>query len=87
MSDQRKTVLIVEDEPALARVLCDIFRQNTFQVVLANTLFRADYEIKNQRIDLIILDWMLPDGHGIDWLQTQRESLQGRVLGSFSNAN
>lgn len=66
-------ILMIEDEPQIAILLNQIFSTNGARVVLANTLYRAEYEIKHQTPDLIVLDWMLPDGSGIEWLKRLRQ--------------
>ena len=71
--EQRNLILIVEDEPRIAALLNQILTSQGMRVVLANTLYRAEYEIRHQMPDLIVLDWMLPDGSGIEWLKRLRQ--------------
>lgn len=64
-------VLIVEDDDSLGSTLRTFLRDEGYNVDLAQSLEEArgktfdDYE-------LMILDWMLPDGQGIDFLRTIR---------------
>ena len=64
-------VLLIEDDINLGEALEKYLAKESFQVERAKTLAEAN-EIKLDNIDIIILDWMLPDGQGIDWLQNQR---------------
>lgn len=64
-------VLIVEDDDSLGNTLRTFLRDEGYNVDLAQSIGEArertfdDYE-------LMILDWMLPDGQGIDFLRTIR---------------
>ena len=61
-----KTILIVEDEPALADVLSEYFMQSGFQTyIIGNGLEVIDW-IRAQQPDLVILDLMLPQRSGLD---------------------
>jgi len=71
--EQPNLILMIEDEPQIAILLNQIFVGQGARVVLANTLYRAEYEIKHNTPDLIVLDWMLPDGSGIEWLKRLRQ--------------
>ena len=92
-------ILMVEDNASLAKSVSDYLITENFQVTLTANLFEAQ-KLK-QNFDLIILDWMLPDGQGIDFLRTLRKNqiwtpvifltakadLIDKVLGLESGAN
>jgi DNA-binding response OmpR family regulator len=66
------SLLVVEDEPALARGLADNFRDEGYEV---RTLSRGDQvlpSIRDARPDLLVLDVMLPGGSGLDVLRQLR---------------
>jgi two-component system response regulator CitB len=69
---QTLDVLIVEDEPRQAELHADFIRQNQrFKVVgLAGTLAEAQRMIEALNPRLILLDNHLPDGKGIDLLES-----------------
>lgn len=95
-----KQVLIIEDDTNLGSSLKKIFEQEGFVAHLATNLLKAR-EFVSQSIDIIVLDWMLPDGQGIDLLKeiraqgisvpvimlTARTDLIDKVLGLESGAN
>ncbi|RLB56156.1 MAG: DNA-binding response regulator, partial [Deltaproteobacteria bacterium] len=60
------TVLVVEDEPAIAESLAYSLKREGYGVQIAATL--ADAESKVELAELIILDLMLPDGSGFELL-------------------
>ncbi|MBQ5852011.1 MAG: response regulator transcription factor [Lachnospiraceae bacterium] len=72
---KKRVILIVEDDPKLLEVLCDFFISDNFEV-----LFTSDgqealdiYFSNNHRIDIVILDVMLPHVDGYEILRTIRE--------------
>ncbi len=70
-------VLIVEDHQNISLSLKDLILKEGHQVVISESLAQAREQIKT-KIDLIILDWMLPDGQGLDFLVEIRK--QGLTL-------
>ena len=71
MDDCAVDVLVVEDEPNLLRSISASLIQEGLNVLSANTLAMATVAAE-QRPALIVLDRMLPDGEGIEWLRVQR---------------
>lgn len=67
-------LLIVEDEPALARHLLRGLREEGYAVDLAETLESASELSFATEYDLAVLDLMLPDGSGLDLLKLWREN-------------
>ena len=68
-----KRILIVEDEVAISRVLQAYLEKHGFAVSQAYTIHEASMLFEKEAIDLILLDVLLPDGTGWDFLQTVRE--------------
>lgn len=69
-------ILIVEDEHSLAQVLSEYLAQSGFMTHIINDGEEVLGWVKSQRVDLIILDLMLPGKNGLDIY---------RELRSFSN--
>ena len=63
------SVLIVEDEPAILELISYTCRTSGCQVQKASNVGEARRAIAEKRPDLILLDWMLPDCSGLDWLK------------------
>ena len=72
MSDAR--VLLIEDEPALARGLSDTLRANGFDVTVAMDGERGLDAAVSGRADLILLDVMLPKINGYEICRAVRAS-------------
>jgi DNA-binding response OmpR family regulator len=95
-----KQVLIVEDDENLGNSLKKILENEGMKAHLAPTLELAR-SLVSKDFDVIVLDWMLPDGQGIDFLReirskefsmpvimlTARTDLIDKVLGLETGAN
>jgi len=68
-------ILVVEDEPAVRELLAFHLAQAGFRVSEAATLAEAWEQV--DEADVVVLDWMLPDGSGIDWLRRLRARPKG----------
>ncbi len=66
-------VLIVEDDMAVRELLAFHLSQAGFEVSEVTTTAQASENLAG--IDIIVLDWMLPDGSGVEWLQRLRMQL------------
>lgn len=66
-------LLIAEDEPDLAEVLCAFFEKNRFSVDTGNDGFSAYEYASSGEYDAIVLDVMMPKMNGVDVLRRLRE--------------
>jgi len=64
MSDP--TILIVDDEPAIRDMIGITLDLAGFNSMSAETAHQAHVAIVDNRPDLVLLDWMLPGGSGIE---------------------
>jgi DNA-binding response OmpR family regulator len=65
-------ILLVEDDALAAELLVDFLEQERYSVEHADTVTAAKALLKVYGYDLLVLDWELPDGTGIDILKTFR---------------
>jgi two-component system catabolic regulation response regulator CreB len=65
-----ETILIVEDELAIAESLGYALRREGFATILAHTF--ADAWSQRKQATLLVLDLMLPDGSGLDLIEQMR---------------
>lgn len=65
-------LLIVEDEAAIRELVAYVCHTEGFETQRADCVASARAALAKSRPDLIILDWMLPDMSGLDWLRELR---------------
>jgi len=65
-------ILIIDDNKELTLGLSKLLILAHYQTYIAHTLHDAYDSMNQQKYDLIILDWILPDGTGIDFLKKQQ---------------
>ena len=70
----RRTVLIVEDDEAMAVALCDGFASEGARVVRARDGASGLDYASNQAVDIVILDVMLPKMSGLDVCRRLRQN-------------
>jgi two-component system phosphate regulon response regulator PhoB len=66
MSAEQPTVLVVEDEPAQREVLTYNLEAEGFRVIRAENGEEGLMMVDEDRPDLIVLDWMMPNVSGIE---------------------
>ena len=60
-----RKILVVEDEAPIRDMLCFVLEQNGYQAVTAEDFESAINALVEPYPDLVLLDWMLPGGSGI----------------------
>src|SRR5687768_7800049 len=74
MSERQKTILIVDDAPGMRLMLRSYLEPEGYDILQADSAETALRLCKEQRVDLIILDIMLPGGlMGTDVLMKLRK--------------
>jgi DNA-binding response OmpR family regulator len=66
-------ILIIDDNEEILFGVEKLLNNAHYQTQTANTLALADEALTNQQFDLIILDWILPDGSGVEFLARLRQ--------------
>ena len=76
MTKKMHKILILEDEEAHAELIRRAFRKSVheYELTFARTVKEAKAAIGRDPPDLIIADWLVPDGRGIDIL-TRKQGL------------
>jgi two-component system OmpR family response regulator len=69
-------ILIVEDETTLNRTLSEGLRELGYQTDEAENIKDAQYFIGIRNYDLVLIDWMLPDGNGLDFIAEVKDKSQ-----------
>lgn len=66
-------ILVIEDQKNLLRSITRTLRESGFETDAAESIATAN-QLMSARVDLVVLDLMLPDGSGLDWLSSLRAS-------------
>jgi DNA-binding response OmpR family regulator len=72
--DRAPTILVVDDEPAIAELMRDFLEADGFQVELAGDARAAQLLLAARSVDCLLLDVMLPGQSGFDlcrWVRQQ----------------
>jgi two-component system phosphate regulon response regulator PhoB len=75
-----KLILIVEDEPAIRQMIAFALQRSGFEVCEAFDARQAREALANQRPDLILIDWMLPDTSGLELTRSVKRDRHTREL-------
>ncbi len=67
-------LLLVEDDESLGESLSEYLGREGLEVTWAKSLAQASDHLARGSFGVVILDWMLPDGQGIDLLKDQEGS-------------
>ena len=59
-------VLIIEDEVTLNKMLAEGLKEFGYQSDVVETLKDGEYYLDIRNYDLVLMDWMLPDGNSVD---------------------
>jgi DNA-binding response OmpR family regulator len=74
-------VLIIEDDSELANTIAQWLQQESFTVKVCQRGKEALNLLEREQFDIILLDILLPDAHGLDICKTYRQSSgTGRIL-------
>jgi two-component system response regulator RegX3 len=77
---KKRTILLIEDEEAIAEPLAAALAREGFDAVVAGTAARGLELFESRTPDLVLLDVMLPDGDGRDVLRRIRELSRTPVI-------
>lgn len=73
-------ILIVEDDIALSMGFEYALKKQGFKIFAAKTLREAEKYFKEEAVELILLDVMLPDGNGYDFCRKVRKTTNIPVI-------
>jgi two-component system phosphate regulon response regulator PhoB len=74
------SVLVVEDEGAIAELISINLRHAGYEVTVASTAAQAQAEVDRVLPDLVLLDWMLPGQSGVQLARQWRAQARTREL-------
>ncbi|GAB2631899.1 sigma-54-dependent transcriptional regulator [Belliella aquatica] len=67
-------ILLVEDDVTYSRIIQSFLEKNNFKVTSCTKLSDIDYTLKNHQIKLVVTDFRLPDGTGLQVLKKVKDN-------------
>lgn len=88
-SDRPVHILLVEDENSHAELISEAFsrEEKRFELQVADTVGKARDALDQATPDLVIADWLLPDGNGIEILPPNRREARFPLILMTSQGN
>ncbi|WP_206364499.1 response regulator [Sphingomonas pokkalii] len=80
LSGDSRVILIVEDDPAFARILCDVAHDLGFQCLIAGTADEGALMARQYAPNAVILDMNLPDHTGLSVLDRIKRDVRTRHI-------
>ncbi len=68
------TVLILDDDRVFRRLLVDALEKRGHRVLQAGRATEADKVLETEKADLLLVDGLLPDTTGVQWLEKLRKA-------------
>ncbi len=87
MSGLIMNILVVDDEDLIRKALSRFFSAQGHQVFSAENGVKALEFIAQEKIDLIILDLLMPEKNGFDVLAEMKKVIPVVVISAFSGTN
>ncbi|MDO2947041.1 phosphate regulon transcriptional regulator PhoB [Aeromonas simiae] len=75
-----KRILVVEDEAPIREMLCFVLEQKGYEAIEAQDFEDGLAKLKEPYPELIVLDWMLPGGSGIQFLKQLKQDEMTRQI-------
>ncbi|HAT1525229.1 TPA: phosphate regulon transcriptional regulator PhoB [Morganella morganii] len=75
-----RRILVVEDEAPIREMVCFVLEQNGYQPVEADDYDAAIARLVEPFPDLVLLDWMIPGGSGIQVIKHMKRDSQLREI-------
>ena len=74
--EQRKKILVADDDPAVVRMISLGLDDSQYEIISAGTGREAVAKVYQERPDLVILDYQMPEGDGIYVMTKLRTALE-----------
>lgn len=75
-----KTILIVDDKTSVQRLIADYLTENGFRTVVSNNGREALYVARHEKPDLVLLDIMMPEMDGYEFMRYFRKERNTPVI-------
>ena len=79
MSKDPRSILVVDDNEDIRNLLSLVLQKEGYEVFLAPNGSEALEIVKNNRLDLVLLDVMMPELSGLEVLRSIRENKDNKI--------
>jgi DNA-binding NtrC family response regulator len=76
----KSTMLIVEDDDVMCKTIAEVFEKGGLRVLSANNGEDAVNYLKNEKIDIALIDFRLPGMNGLELLKNIKEADEGIMV-------
>ena len=80
MAAEKKTILVVDDEPDVRTFLSTLFEDNGYATVMAQDGNEGLSRVKEKAPDLVTLDITMPNKSGVRFYREMKESAEWRKV-------
>ena len=80
MAAEKKTILVVDDEPDVRTFLSTLFEDNGYATVMAQDGNEGLSKVKEKAPDLVTLDITMPNKSGVRFYREMKESAEWRKV-------
>ena len=80
MAAEKKTILVVDDEPDVRTFLSTLFEDNGYATVMAQDGNEALSKVKEKAPDLVTLDITMPNKSGVRFYREMKESAEWKKV-------
>ncbi|MGL4250058.1 MAG: phosphate regulon transcriptional regulator PhoB [Aeromonas sp.] len=75
-----KRILVVEDEAPIREMLCFVLEQKGYEAIEAEDFADGLAKVREPYPELIVLDWMMPGGSGIQFIKQLKQDEMTRQI-------
>jgi DNA-binding response OmpR family regulator len=76
----RINILIIDDEQDFCELMIRMLQREPHHVACAHNLNQAAYYLKKETPDVILLDYNLPDGNGLEFIRKSKADFEGAKI-------
>lgn len=76
----KPSILVIEDEVAIRDMLRLALETAEFNISEAGSTTEATLQLKKEKPDIILLDWMLPGGSGVEYIRQLKSSPETKAI-------
>ena len=87
MTEKKKTILVIDDEPQFREYMTALLEKNNFTVCVAENGLIGEQQHHACKPDLIITDIVMPDKEGVEFIQGIRETDSETPIIAVSGGN